>query len=76
MKEDSSGSNVEDMRNWLKALVALVWGTKAQTWSSTQRQDESSRNATRHGLQTVPESSQKQEDRVNSATSSRGTISR
>ena len=30
------------------------------------RHDESSRNATKHGLQTVPESSQKQEDKVNS----------
>ena len=32
MREDSSGSNVEDMRNQLRALGALVWGTKAQMW--------------------------------------------
>ena len=31
-REDSSGSNVEDMRNWLRALGAPVWGTKAQMW--------------------------------------------
>ena len=35
--------------------------------SSTQRQDERSRNVMRRGLQTVPESSRKQEDKVNSA---------
>ena len=28
----SSGSNVEDMRNWLKALGAPVWSTKTQMW--------------------------------------------
>ena len=28
----SSGSNVDDMRNWLKALGPPVWGTKAQMW--------------------------------------------
>ena len=28
----SSGSNVEDMRNWLRALRASVWSTKAQMW--------------------------------------------
>ena len=28
----SSGNNVEDMRNRLKALGAPVWGTKAQMW--------------------------------------------
>ena len=28
----SSGSNVEDMRNWLMTLGAPVWGTKAQMW--------------------------------------------
>ena len=28
----SSGSNVEDMRNRLRALGASVWGTKAQLW--------------------------------------------
>ena len=35
--------------------------------SSTQRQDERSRNVMRRGLQTVPESSRKQENKVNSA---------
>ena len=29
-KEDSSGSNVGDMRNRLKTLGSQVWGTKAQ----------------------------------------------
>ena len=28
----SSDSNVEDMRNRLRALGAPVWGTKAQMW--------------------------------------------
>ena len=28
----ASGSNVDDMRNWLKTLGALVWGTNAQFW--------------------------------------------
>ena len=50
-REDSSGSNVEDMRNWLKALGVVVWGREGS--------DESSRNATRHGLQTVPELAKK-----------------
>ena len=31
-REDSSDSNVEDMRNRLSALGAPVWGTKAQMW--------------------------------------------
>ena len=31
-EEDSSDSNVEDMRNRLRALGAPVWGTKAQMW--------------------------------------------
>ena len=28
----SSGSNVEDMRNWLRGLGARVWRTKGQMW--------------------------------------------
>ena len=53
------------MRNRLRAFSEAVWG-KCGLNSSTQRQDESSRNATKHGLKIVPESSQKQEDKVNS----------
>ena len=49
--------------------VAAMSKTCATCWrrSAQQRQDDSSRNATGHGLQTVLESSQKQEDKVNSA---------
>ena len=53
---DSSGSNVEDMRNWLRAPGAPVWNTKAQMWPRLVHADENSRNAMRHGLLTVPES--------------------
>ena len=62
----SSGSNVEDMRNRLRVHRCGARRLRCGLDSSTQRQDESSRNATRHGLKIVPESSQKQEDMVNS----------
>ena len=37
---DSSGSNVEDVRNRLKALRAPVWGTEAQMWPHAEARRE------------------------------------
>ena len=52
----------------VKAPGALVWGTKAQVWPRHVHAEgrRESRIATRHGFQTVPGSSQKPEDKVNS----------
>ena len=60
----SSGSNVEDMRNRLKALGAPVWGTKAQMWPRLVHAE--ARRELQKREEAVPESSQKQEDKVNS----------
>ena len=56
------------MRNRLRALGARCGARRLRCGldSSTQRQDEGSRKGTGHGLKIVPESSQKQEDTVNS----------
>ena len=61
----SSGSNVEDMRNPLRALAAPVWSTKAQMWPrlvhaearrELQKRDE------------APESLPRQEDKEDSVS--------
>ena len=64
----ASGRNFDDMRNRLKTLGALVWGTKAQQWHRVVHAEarRNFRNQTNLGLQTVPENSRKQEDKDNS----------
>ena len=52
----------------VRALGAPVWARRLRCGldSSMQKQGEKSRNAMRHGLQTVPESLLRQKDKENS----------